>query len=193
VRGRVVAAEHREPAPNGEPAVNAVILWLPAMAASSEWEGKMLGRKGFVLAVGIVLALGVVALGSDRASGQAEIHVLIPTGGSGAVVGGWGFELGDQLAGHAALVDPASGESAGTAYLECTVMRKIHSDNQGLRLCSYHLNLSDGGIVLQGLDPRGAGTSTFAVLGGTKMYRGASGDAVFTDSDDGTDIVITLT
>ena len=90
------------------------------------------------------------------------------------------------------MVDPASGESAGTAYLECTVMRKIRSDDQGLRRCSYHLKLADGRIVLQGLDPRGAGASTFAVLGGTKTYRGASGDAVFTDSDLGTDIVITL-
>ena len=145
-----------------------------------------------MLAVGIVLAIGVVALGSDRASGQAEIHVLVPALGEGVVVGGSGFELGDELAGHAELVDPASGESAGTAYLECTVMRKIHGDVQGLRRCSYHLKLADGGIVLQGLDPRGAGASTFAVLGGTKTYRGASGDAVFTDSDLGTDIVITL-
>jgi len=149
-------------------------------------------RQGVVLTLAIGLVIGVVALGSDRASGQAEIHVLIPAGGGGVVVGGSGFELGDELAGHAALVDPASGESAGTAYLECTVMRTIRSDNQGLRLCSYHLKLADGGIVLQGLDPRGVGASTFAVLGGTKTYRGASGDAVFTDSDDGTDIVITL-
>jgi hypothetical protein len=59
--------------------------------------------------------------------------------------------------------------------------------------CSYHLKFADGGIVLQGLDPRGVGASTFAVLGGTKAYAGASGDAIFTDSDAGTDIVITLT
>jgi hypothetical protein len=149
-------------------------------------------RKGVVLTLAIGLAIGVMVLGSDRASGQAEIHVLIPVGGGGVVVGGFGVELGDELVGRAALVDPASGESAGTAYLECTVVRKIRSDDTGLRRCSYHLKLADGGIVLQGLDPRGAGVSTFAVLGGTKTYRGASGDAVFTDSDVGTDIVITL-
>ena len=150
-------------------------------------------KKAVVLALAIGLVIGVVALGSDRASGQVEIHVLISTGGEGAVVGGSRVEIGDELAGHAELVDPASGESAGTAYLECTVMRKIRSDDQGLRRCNYHLKLADGSIVLQGLDPRGAGASTFAVLGGTKAYRGASGDAVFTDSDLGTDIVITLT
>ena len=148
--------------------------------------------KGVALTLAIVLAIGVVVLASDRASGLAEIHVLIPVGGGGVVVGGSGFELGDELVGHAALVDPASGESAGTAYLECTVIRTIRSDDQGLRRCSYHLKLADGGIVLQGLDPRGPGASTFAVLGGTKTYRSASGDAVFTDSDVGTDIVITL-
>ena len=152
---------------------------------------QMIG-KGSMLVVGIMLAIGVVALGSDRASGQTEIHVLVPAGGEGVVVGGFGFELGDELVARGPIVDPASGESAGTAYLECTVVRKIRSDDQGLRRCSYHLKLADGGIVLQGLDPRGAGASTFAVLGGTKTYRGASGDAVFTDSDLGTDIVITL-
>ena len=36
--------------------------------------------KGFVLTLAIGLAIGVVALGSDRASGQTEIHVLIPDG-----------------------------------------------------------------------------------------------------------------
>jgi len=149
--------------------------------------------KGVVLTLAIGLAIAVVALGSDRASGQAEIHVFVPSGGGGVVVGGYGSELGDELVARGALVDPESGESAGTAYLECTVVRKIRSDDQGLRRCSYHLKLADGGIVLQGLDPRGAGASTFAVLGGTKTYRGASGDAVFTDSDLGTDIVITLT
>ena len=67
--------------------------------------------KGFMLTLAIGLAIGVVALGSDRASGQTEIHVLIPTGGDGVVVGGSLVELGDELAGHAALVDPASGDS----------------------------------------------------------------------------------
>jgi hypothetical protein len=146
-------------------------------------------RKGVVLTLAIVLASAVVVLGSDRASGQADIHVLMPVVD---VVRGSGFDLGDGLAARGALVDAESGESAGTAYFECTVMRKIRSDDQGLWRCSYHLKLVDGGIVLQGLDPRGVGASTFAVLGGTKTYRGASGDAVFTDSDDGTDIVITL-
>ena len=148
-------------------------------------------RQAVVVTLTIVLAIGVVALGSDRASGQGDIHVLIPPGGAG-VVQIQGFDLGDRLTARAAMVDAASGESAGTAYLECTVVRRIVGDDQGMWRCSYHLKLTGGGIVLQGLDPRGVGASTFAVLGGTKAYAGASGDAVFTDSDAGTDIVITL-
>jgi hypothetical protein len=147
-------------------------------------------RQGVVVALAIVLAIGVVALGSDRASGQGDIHVLIPVGGDAQIQG---FDVGDRLTARAAMVDAASGESAGTAYLGCTVVRRIVGDDKGMWRCSYHLKFADGGIVLQGLDPRGVGASTFAVLGGTKAYAGASGDAIFTDSDAGTDIVITLT
>lgn len=78
------------------------------------------------------------------------------------------------------------------ATLAARVMRKIRSDDQGLRRCSYHLKLADGGIVLQGLDPRGVVASTFAVLGGTKTTEAHREMPVFTDSDDGTDILITL-
>jgi hypothetical protein len=148
-------------------------------------------RQGVAVALAVVLAIGVVVLGSDRASGQGDIHVLIPAGGEGAGKI-QGFEFGDRLTARAAMFDAASGESAGTAYLECMVVRKIVGDDQGMWRCSYHLKLAGGSIVLQGLDPRGVGASTFAVLGGTKAYRGASGDAVFTDSDTGTDIVISL-
>jgi hypothetical protein len=148
-------------------------------------------RQGVVVTLAIVLAIGVVVLGSGRASGQGDIHVLIPAGGEGAGEIE-GFEFGDHLTARAEMVDAATGESAGTAYLECTVVRRIVGDDQGMWRCSYHLKLAGGGIVLQGLDPRGVGASTFAVLGGTKAYAGASGDAVLTDSEAGTDIVITL-
>lgn len=154
-------------------------------------------RQGTVLAVAMLIGIAVVVLGSDRASGQGDVHVFMPVGAQRTsfidVVVGPGLDLGDGLAARGQLVDAKNGEDAGSVYFECTVMRKIRGLEQGLWRCSYHLRLADGGIVLQGLDPRGVGASTFAVLGGTKAYRGASGDAVFTDSVDGTDIVITLT
>jgi hypothetical protein len=153
-------------------------------------------RQNTVVAVAIVLGIAVVVLGSDRATGQGDVHAFMPVGAHRTsfidVVRGPGLDLGDGLAARGRVLDPGSGETMGSVYFECTVMRTIRSLERGLWRCSYHLRLADGDIVLQGLDPRGMGASTFAVLGGTKAYRGASGDAVFTDSVDGTDMVITL-
>jgi hypothetical protein len=161
----------------------------------------MLGarRGALALAVAIGFAVAVVVVsGPDRATGQTVIHVSVPTGSGGAIAeievsGGSGFQLGDGVVARGPLFDPATGADAGSFYMECTAMRKIVATTVGLWRCSYHLRLTDGGLVLQGLDPRGEGTSTFAVLGGTKTYRDASGDAVFTDSVNGTDIVVSLT
>lgn len=152
-------------------------------------------RQGTVLVAAFLLGIAVVALGSDRASGQGDVHVLMPAGEGRAstvdVVGGPGLSIGDGVVSRGPLVHAQSGEPAGSVYFECTVMRKI-SLEEGLWRCSYHLRLAEGAVVLQGLDPRGMGSSTFAVVGGTKAYRGAAGDAVFTDTTQGTDIVITL-
>jgi hypothetical protein len=157
------------------------------------WRMKL----GAVWAVTILLAIALVISGADRASGQADLHVVMPAGAGRDslidVVGGPGLDVGDGVVGRGPVMDGGTGEHAGSVYFECTVMRKIRSDDEGLWRCSYHLRLADGAIVLQGLDPRGLGASTFAVLGGTKAYAAASGDAVFTDSDEGTDMVISLT
>ena len=136
-------------------------------------------RKSTGLVMAIVLAVAIVVVGSDRASGQGDVHVLIPVG-----TGRTSFIDGDGLAARGPLVDTQGGGPAGSVYFECTVMRRIGLE-EGLWRCSYHLRLADGAIVLQGLDPRGMGSSTFAVVGGTQAYRGASGDAVFTDSTEG--------
>lgn len=154
-------------------------------------------KRGPVLALTMLLAIAMVISGSGRASGQVDLHVLMPAAGGRDslidLVGGPGLDPGDGVVGRGPVVDGGTGGNAGSVYFECTVMRKIRSDDEGLWRCSYHLRLADGAIVLQGLDPRGSGASTFAVLGGTKAYRAASGDAVFTDFDEGTDMVISLT
>jgi hypothetical protein len=67
------------------------------------------------------------------------------------------------------------------------VQRRIIDPNVGLWNCTYVLKLSDGEIMLQGLDPRGPGVYEMAVLGGTGAYSGASGDATFTDVGSGPD------
>ena len=149
------------------------------------------------MGLAIAFAIAIVVVNSDRASGQTDLHVFMPAsslrGSVIDVVRGPAQQLGDGVAGRGRLIDPATGENAGTLYQECTVMRKIGGLEQGLWRCSYHLRLEGGSVVLQGLDPRGSGSSKFAVLGGTDAYRGASGDAVLTDSDGGTDIAISLT
>jgi hypothetical protein len=107
-------------------------------------------------------------------------------------IGHDGLRLGDRLAGRGRLVDENESEGVGTAYFECLVQKRIVSLSQGLFNCTYILKLRDGNIILKGLDPRGEGTSEFAVLGGTGTYRTATGDATLTDTSAKTDIVIRL-
>jgi hypothetical protein len=62
----------------------------------------------------------------------------------------------------------------------------------GLYWCTSVLRLVAGDLTIEGLDPRGPGVYTFAVLGGTGAYAGAVREATLTDGFDGTDIVIDL-
>ena len=79
------------------------------------------------------------------------------------------------------MVDETQNERLGTAYQQCLVHRRIVDPDRGLWNCNYVLELADGDIVLQGLDPRGVGVYKMSVLGGTGVYAGATGDATFTD------------
>ena len=72
-------------------------------------------------------------------------------------------------------------------------MRRITDVPSGLYRCSYLLHLANGDLNIEGLDPHGPGTYTFAVLGGHGTYADATGQATLTDSPDGTDMVIDLT
>ena len=72
------------------------------------------------------------------------------------------------------------------------VMDAPLAGHNGLYHCTYLLHLRGWNIVLQGLDPSGPGSSTFAVIGGTGPFRDATGDALFTDTATKTDMRITL-
>jgi hypothetical protein len=83
----------------------------------------------------------------------------------------------------------------GRLYLDCVIIKQITMDPvdpQGLYWCTYLLKLGDGDLTIGGLDPRGNGVYTFAVLGGTGAHAGASGEATLTDSDVGTEFAIDL-
>ena len=156
-----------------------------------------------------VLVLGAVTaglFGATGARGQTAVHVFMPAEGlrtrfidfrhdGGALrpafAGPFGMALGDRAAARGQLFDAAQTQRMGTAHFECVVQRRITPDS-GLYRCTYLLKLDDGDIVLEGLDPAGAGASDFAVVGGTGAYRSARGEATFTDTDRGTDMTINL-
>jgi hypothetical protein len=148
----------------------------------------------------IVLSFAAGVVLSTSASGQTVLHVA--TGPSHDFksafvdIGHNGLRLGDRIAARGPLVDETRTERVGTLYQQCLVHKNITSGTTGLWNCNYVLELADGDIVLQGLDPRGPGVYEISVLSGTGAYAGANGDATFTDTgaDENayTDMVIRL-
>jgi hypothetical protein len=137
-------------------------------------------------------------LADPRPAGQTSEHVLDGrrTGSRRPNVNQPGLRLGDRLAARGPLLDASQASQVGRAYLECVIMNKITDDPVegpgGLYWCTYVLQLADGDLTIGGLDPHGSGVYTFAVLGGTGAYAGASGEATLTDTDEGTEFVIDL-
>jgi hypothetical protein len=148
----------------------------------------------------VVLAVTSGVLTTTTASGQSVLHVVFGLEQDVRVAffdfNRPGLRLGDRIASRGPLVDESQTDRVGTAYLQCLVHKRIIDPDRGLWNCNYALELADGDIVLQGLDPRGPGEYEMAVLGGTGAYAGASGDATFTDvgtdASAYTDIVIRL-
>ena len=143
-----------------------------------------------------MVAVGVFL--TPSASGQTVVHLVVDAGGKATFfdLHHDGLRLGDRIAARGPLVNEAQTERLGTVYIQCLVHRRIIEPNQGLWNCNYVLELADGEIMLQGLDPRGPGVYETAVLGGTGAYVGATGDATFTDvaseNEMYTDMVIRL-
>ena len=147
----------------------------------------------------VVLAVAAGVLLTTSASGKTVLHVVIEQEDIKVAsfdVNRDGLRLGDRIAGRGPLVDETQTERLGTAYVQCLVHRRIVDPDRGLWNCNYVLELADGDIVLQGLDPRGPGVYEMSVLGGTDAYAGATGDATFTDVGTGgdayTDMMIRL-
>ena len=146
-----------------------------------------------LLLLAAVAAVGALSLGGS-AAGKTTLHFEMPMDSlrirfQDAPAGG--LRLGDRLAARAHLLNEARAR-VGTAHLDCMVDRRIRGEDKGVYNCEYVLELDDGDIMLDGLDPRGPGSSQFAVLGGTGAYAGANGEATFTDTDESADMVLTL-
>ncbi|HVF52213.1 MAG TPA: hypothetical protein VNC78_01260 [Actinomycetota bacterium] len=157
-------------------------------------------RKLRIVIPSIVLAVAAGVLVTSSASGQTVLHVVFGPQEENKTalvdVNRDGLRLGDRIAARGPLVDESQTERVGTAYLQCLVHRRIVDPDRGLWNCNYVLELADGDIVLQGLDPRGPGEYEMSVLGGTGAYASATGDATFTDGgtdgDGYTDMMIRL-
>jgi hypothetical protein len=148
-------------------------------------------RKRMATAAALVLlavAFGGVARTATAGSSSAaatEIVVVIPPGTFVSTFLDFdhhGFTLGDRVVLRGELWDPAQSHRMGKTKGECVVVSDKLTTTKGLFRCSYLLQLGGGDLVVEGLDPHGPGSSTFAILGGTGRYSSASGDADVVDT-----------
>ena len=143
------------------------------------------------LVAAAVVAGAVLVINTSMAGGVATLNLVFgPESKTNERIfdtDGNGLRLGERLAARAPLRDETRSEKLGRGHVECVVQKRIIDPDVGLWNCTYVLELRDGEIMLQGLDPRGPGVYEMAVLGGTGAYSGASGDATFTDVGSGPD------
>ena len=163
-------------------------------ASRSDVNGR--GRIGLITVVGLVVVL-VSLLVARPAGAQGDVHLFTGPPGTHKFFdyGREGLRIGDRLVARGALLDETQGTEIGSFSMDCVVVRAITDDQSGLGgvyRCSYLLQLAEGDLVLEGLDPHGPGVYAFAVLGGTEAFASATGDATLIDGGLGTEIVIDL-
>jgi hypothetical protein len=148
-----------------------------------------------LLGIGVIGAAALV-LWSTPVGAQIDVHVVWAAGRMQFLdFGREGLRVGDRLAARGPLLDATQTSEVGTGHLDCVVASRITdgpSGPGGVYRCSYLLDLTDGDLVLEGLDPHGPGVYTVAVLGGTGAYATASGAATLTDTKSRTEFMIDL-
>jgi hypothetical protein len=148
--------------------------------------------------VAVLVTLSVTVAGtmliSGSAIGKTTLHFMLPSSVKVRFLnlGRESLDLGDRLTARGPLMNTDQSDRVGSGHFECVVDRRITEPDGGVYNCTYVLELDDGLIMLQGLDPHGPGSSQFAVTGGTGSYSDASGEATFTDTETGTDMLIEL-
>jgi hypothetical protein len=151
------------------------------------------------MATAAVVALLAVAFGgvvrtatAGSAPATTEIAVVVGEGGSLTELDFMqdGLSQGDRVVFRGPLVDLDETHQVGRVKGECVVVSDVIRPTSGLWRCSYLLELAAGDLIIEGLDPRGQGSSTFAILGGTETYRTAAGDADLVDTDMGTEMYL---
>lgn len=152
-------------------------------ASRSGSDGR--GRTGLIAVVVLVVALGSLIV-ARPAGAQGDVHVFTGPPGTHKFfdLGRPGLRLGDRLVARGALLDETQETEVGSFSMDCFVVRAITDDPGGpggVYRCSYLLQLAEGDLILEGLDPHGPGVHTFAVVGGTEAFASARGDATFID------------
>jgi hypothetical protein len=143
-------------------------------------------RWGAAAALVVVVAvMGTATAGTGTQSTDLDL-IMNGDEGVGVTYGGIN-SMGDRIIQRSLLYE---GETqVGRSFQECVVVSaKIVGATKGLWRCSYILELPDGDLLIEGLDPRGVGTGNFAIVGGTEAYRTARGDAVLTDTTEHTEV-----
>ena len=127
-----------------------------------------------------------IAVAQDRAAGRPAgglIHLVFDPQGREQFLDfeqdGLGF--GDRLTAVGQLLDQTQTHRMGFAYLDCVIVSRVLEG--GTFDCTYVLKLPGGDITTQGIDPKGPSDVLFSVTGGTRAYRGASGQAQYIDTD----------
>lgn len=143
-----------------------------------------------VAALMVGMALASTGRGTDGSSDD-PIHAVFGPGSHDQFLdfNGDGLGLGDRFAAVGPLLDKSQNERIGTAYVDCLIVSRVLEG--GAFDCTYVLKLKDGDITTHGIDPQGPSDVFFAVTGGTRAYRDASGQARHIDTDV-TDIIIDL-
>jgi len=149
-----------------------------------------LGCAVVVVTAGAMVA-AQAATGNSRSS---TIHIVLrPEGGHAQLLDFEhdGLNFGDRLVTRGVIADPDSGSRVGTAYGDCVVVSpKIGAD--GTYWCRYVLDIPQGQITTEGLDPHGPSDVLFSITGGTRAYKEAAGHAEYVDSETQTDIYLIL-
>jgi hypothetical protein len=147
------------------------------------------GKSLFVLAV-TGLGLAAPAATASTAASATKMH-LVAHITQGGIVGGVSQQrLGAVQIGSGNLTD-AAGRATGTFAFTCTSVRvnKGYVDEQ----CSSWGSFTGGQLILGGMSRSNTDRHTWAVTGGTGIYREARGEARLRDINDRTTMVdITL-
>ncbi|GCE10628.1 allene oxide cyclase barrel-like domain-containing protein [Tengunoibacter tsumagoiensis] len=132
-------------------------------------------RKFIMAAAFIVSGLaflgGAAQLAHVNASSNKDLHVYEHAAGDVLVVVGKNKNaVGNYNVFSSPVYDSKDSKRVGTVNGEC--LYTSSSDE----LCTFAVDLSDGQLIVEGRTAGSGNTTIYAVTGGTKAFKGASGD-----------------